>query len=106
MEARVIFADESLKMTFEALKVEDLRLYKEIGNALDTIKQNAFFGRNVRKSLIPKDLAKKFNIDNLWVYNLRKDWRLLYTITDNGVEVLALILDWMSHKDYERLFKF
>ncbi len=106
MESKVIFADEELKKTFENLKLEDERLYKEIEEALKTIKQNAFFGRNVKKKLIPKELIKKYEIDNLWIYNLRKDWRLLYTITNNEVEVLAIVLDWMNHKDYERLFKF
>lgn len=104
MESRVIFTDEDLKKTFESLEGEDLRLYKEIANALDSIKHNAFFGRNVKKDLIPKDLVRRYNIDNLWIYNLRKDWRLIYTITGNQVEVLAIILDWMNHKDYERLF--
>ena len=106
MESKVIFADEELRKTFENLKSDDERLYKEIEEALKTIKQNAFFGRNVKKKLIPKELIQKYGVDNLWIYNLRKDWRLLYTITNNEVEVLAIVLDWMNHKDYERLFKF
>ena len=106
MESKVIFVDEELKKAFENLKFEDERLYKEIEEALKAINQNAFFGRNVKKKLIPKELIKKYEIDNLWIYNLRKDWRLLYTITNNEVEVLAIVLDWMNHKDYERLFKF
>ena len=106
MESKVIFANEDLKKTFESLKTEDPRLYKEITNALDSIKQNVFFGRNVKKELIPKDLIQKYNINNLWIYNLRKDWRLIYSITGTRIEVLAIILDWMNHKDYERLFGF
>ena len=93
-------------MEFGGIKIEDERLFKEIENALNTIKQNAFFGRNVKKKLIPKELIQKYMISNLWIYNLRKDWRLLYTITNNGVEVLAIVLDWMNHKDYEKLFRF
>ena len=106
MESQVIFANEELKEVFENLEETDKRLYKEIETALDSIKQNAFFGRNVKKKLIPKELIRKYSIDNLWIYNLRKDWRLLYTITHNQIEVLAIILDWMNHKDYEKLFKF
>ena len=106
MESRVIFADEELKKAFEKLRTKDERLFKEIENALNAIKQNAFFGRNVKKEIIPKELIKKYEIDNLWIYNLRKDWRLLYTITNNEIEILAIVLDWMNHKDYERLFKF
>ena len=39
-----------------------------------------FCGRSVKKKLIPKNLIKKYKLDNLWIYNLRKDWRLLYSI--------------------------
>ena len=106
MESRVIFVNEELKQTFEGLKTYNQRLYGEINNALEAIKQNAFFGRNVKKELIPKELIKKYNIDNLWIYNLRKDWRLIYSISGSRIEVLAIVLDWMSHKDYDRLFGF
>ena len=49
MESKVIFADKELKEAFERLKESDKRLYKEIENALNAIRQNAFFGRNVKK---------------------------------------------------------
>lgn len=106
MEAKVIFSDKELQKAFEELEGKDKRLHKEIINALDTIKENAFFGRNVKKKLIPKSIKEKYNLKNLWIYNLRKDWRLLYTVTNNQIEVLAIVLDWMNHKDYEKLFKF
>lgn len=106
MESRVIFVNEELKQTFESLKTDNERLYKEINNAFEAIKQNAFFGRNVKKELIPKELVRKYNIDNLWIYNLRKDWRLIYSITGSRIEILAIVLDWMNHKDYNKLFGF
>ena len=106
MEARIRFVDESLKKAFDDLKRDDPRLYKEVGKALSEIHSSAFCGRNVKKELIPKVLIQKYNIKNLWIYNLRKDWRLLYTIGSEEVGVLAIILDWMDHKDYERLFGF
>jgi len=106
MESKVIFSDRELREAFNELSKSDPRLYKEITIALNDIKQNAFFGRNVKKKLIPKKFRQKYNITNLWIYNLRKDWRLLYSITNNEVEVLAIVLDWMNHKEYERLFRF
>ena len=60
MESKVIFADKELKEAFEGLKESDKRLYKEIENALNAIRQNAFFGRNVKKKLIPKELIQKY----------------------------------------------
>lgn len=106
MEARIRFVEESLKITFENLKENDERLYKEIQKALFDIRINAFCGRNVKKELIPKILIKKYELDNLWIYNLRKDWRLLYTVGSEEIGVIAVILNWMNHKDYERFFGF
>lgn len=49
METRVIFANKELREAFELLEKKDQRLRKEIENALDSLKQNAFLGRNVKK---------------------------------------------------------
>ncbi|MBT4165470.1 hypothetical protein HOE04_00340 [archaeon] len=106
MECQVKFSDLKLKEAFENLKESDERLYKEIDRALGEISNNGFYGRQVKKKLIPKELIIKYNINNLWIYNLRKDWRLLYSIVNEEIKVIALLLDWMNHKDYERLFKF
>ncbi len=106
MECEVTFKDINLKKSFEELLSTDPRLYKEIEKALNDICKDHSCGRNVKKKLIPKDLIRKYEIRNLWIYNLRRDWRLLYSIGRDEVEILAIILDWMNHKEYERLFKF
>jgi Txe/YoeB family toxin of Txe-Axe toxin-antitoxin module len=106
MECKVNFVDIELKEYFKSLKDTDERLYKEIEKAINSICQDSFCGRNVKKNLIPKELIQKYGLTNLWIYNLRKDWRLLYTLGGDGIEIIAIILDWMDHKDYERLFKF
>ena len=107
MEAKVVFSNKQLKEAFETLKNSDKELYKKLEKARNDISQNAFCGRNVKKKLIPKSLIQKYNINNLWIYNLSKGWRLLYTIaTPNKIEILAVVLDWMNHKNYEKLFKF
>jgi len=103
MESKIIFTDQKIKEAFESLNYSDKSLYKEIERALEDISKNAHCGRNVKKKLI---LIQKHNLNNLWIYNLRKGWRLIYSIGNNEIEVLAIILDWLSPKDYERLFKF
>ena len=107
MEGIVKFGDENLKKAFESLRDSDPDLYEQIDKATDEIKKNVFCGRNVRKKLIPKSLTQKYGFNNLWIYNLRSGWRLLYSVTSpDKVEIFAIVLEWMSHKDYERLFKF
>ncbi len=106
MEAKIVFIDIDLKESLTELEKTDSRLHKEIQRALEEISKNSFCGRNVKKDLIPKELKQKYNIDNLWIYNLRKDWRLIYSLGRDEIELLAVILDWMNHKDCEKLFGF
>jgi len=103
---KVIFVDEELEKLFEGLPEEDA-LKKGLIKAIRDIQENAFCGRNVKKSLIPLELIRKYNINNLWIYNLPDAWRMLYVITSaEEIEIIAVVLNWMNHKDYERLFKF
>ena len=103
---KVVFADEGLEKSFEELSDKD-PVKKALIKAIKDINDNAFCGRNVKKKLIPKFLIDKYNINNLWIYNLPSAWRLLYSITPSAdVKIIAAILDWINHKDYERLFRF
>lgn len=104
--SKIIFIDSDLEKTFKSLSEKD-NIKKALKRAIVDIKNNCYVGRNVKKKLIPRKLIDKYKINNLWIYNLPSVWRLLYSITSpEKVEIIAVILDWMNHKDYERLFKF
>lgn len=103
---KVVFVDEELENTFESLAESD-PIKKALIRAIRDIQENAFCGRSVKKKLIPKELIQKYSVNNLWIYNLPSAWRLLYAVTPSeDVQIIAVILDWMDHKDYDRLFKF
>lgn len=103
---KVIFVDESLEESFNELNDSD-PLKKGLIRAIKDIQENAFCGRNVKKNLIPKELIKKYGLNNLWIYNLPDAWRMVYVLTPSEeVKIIAVVLDWMNHKDYDRLFKF
>lgn len=104
--SKIIFIDSDLEKTFNNLS-EKNSIKKALKRAIVDIKNNCYVGRNVKKKLIPRKLIDKYKINNLWIYNLPSSWRLLYSITSpEKVEIIAVVLDWMNHKDYERLFKF
>jgi hypothetical protein len=44
------------------------------------------------------------NIDNLWKYDMPSAWRLLYSLKTEEIEIVAIILEWLDHKNYERRF--
>ena len=102
---KVVFIDEKLEAAFNELSEND-SIKKALRKSIESIKENFYVGRNVKKKLIPKILSDKYKIDNLWIYNLPSAWRLLYSISPSEIEIIAVVLDWMNHKDYERLFKF
>ncbi|MFA4960239.1 MAG: hypothetical protein WC548_01100 [Candidatus Pacearchaeota archaeon] len=99
---KVVFIDDELEKAFESLKDSD-PVKKGLKKAIREISENAFCGRNVKKSLIP---AAYSYFENLWIYNLPSAWRLIYSLAPSKVEIIAVVLDWMDHKDYERLFNF
>ena len=103
---KVVFVDKDLEDTFNQLDKDD-KVKKALIKAIKDLQEEAFSGRNVKKKLIPKSLIQKHKLNNLWIYNLPGAWRMLYTLTPSEeVEIIAVILDWMNHKDYERLFGF
>lgn len=96
------FGDASIKNAFDDVKENDKEMYKHLERELNDVLENFFCGIQIPKKLFP-DRFK--HLKNLWKYNLPDAWRLLYTIKSlNKVEVVAVILDWMGHKDYDRLF--
>lgn len=103
---KIVFVDDSLETSFNELAEED-PIKKGLIKAIRELREDAFCGRNVKKNLIPKSLIQKYGLNNLWIYNLPNGWRMLYVLTPSEeVEIIAVILDWMSHKDYEKLFNF
>ena len=103
-EIKVLFGDVKVKEAFDALekgKSADPMIYKAINRAIDNLKLNPKCGEQMAKRLIPKYYV---GIDNLWWYDITKDWRLFYTLKGNEMVILAIILEWMNHKNYERRF--
>ena len=107
MKASVYFIDDDAKQAFLALtsgRAEDQEIHGLLGEAFDRLAADAFCGIQVPKRLIPKTYLTKYGIDNLWKYNLKRNWRLMYTVAGDGTNVIALIIEWLPHKEYERRF--
>ena len=103
----VAFANKKIEQDFERLKegkFEDKQLYTFIQRAIDDLKKDPMCGTKISKSLWPKSYINKYHITNLWKYDLPNSWRLIYTILEDKVMILNVILEWFSHKQYERKF--
>ncbi|MEK6848140.1 MAG: hypothetical protein AABX65_00725 [Nanoarchaeota archaeon] len=109
LPSKIRFADEKLQEEFEKLKTgnsEEQEIVKFIERAFLDIENNAFCGIQIPKKLIPAEYFKKYNITNLWKYNLPNAWRLIYSIENQQICVVSIILEWMNHKEYERRFDY
>lgn len=106
MQSKIKFVNEKIKKSFEELEKNNPILYKFILRAFRDIEKNAFCGIQIPKRLIPPDYIKKFNVRNVWKYNLPGAWRLVYSIEGRDLLVISIILEWMDHKTYERRFKY
>jgi len=108
-ETSVAFITKELKSSFVELKkgkFESKQLYKFIDRAIDDLKQNPVCGIKVSKKLWPKTYIQKYEITNLYKYDLPNGWRLLYTIEADEITIMGIIIEWMNHKEYERKFKY
>ena len=104
--SRVVFVSDKLEKLFKSLpEEEDLKKY--MLRAIEDIKENAFCGIRIPKRLFPIDYIKRYNVTNLWKYDLPDGWRLIYTvISPDKVEIVSVILEWFNHKNYERRFNY
>jgi len=103
----VAFATKKLESNFEKLqkgKFEDKQLYNYIERAMNDLKKNPVSGIKIPKKLWPKYYSTEYQITNLWKYDLPNAWRLIYTIVEDQVMIVNVLLDWFSHKDYEKRF--
>ena len=103
-QCEVQFANEKVSQAFSNLT--DKTLKKNLERAFADICNNPFCGIQIPKRLIPKEYIEKFDIKNVWKYNLPDAWRLIYSIKGGQITIITIILEWLDHKEYERRFKY
>jgi Txe/YoeB family toxin of Txe-Axe toxin-antitoxin module len=102
----VKFASEKLSKEFNSLDNSD-PIKKQLVKAIRDLSENAYCGIQIPKRLIPETYIKRYNINNLWKYNISSSWRLIYSLTsEDEIELICAILEWFNHKEYERRFNY
>lgn len=104
----ISFVSEKLRTELLKLKEGDYserKLYSYINIAFHDVENDLSSCIKIPKKLWPKDYTK-YAITNLWKYNLPHAWRLIFTLEKNDSTTVAVILEWLSHKEYERRFAY
>ncbi|MBS3134815.1 type II toxin-antitoxin system RelE/ParE family toxin [Candidatus Woesearchaeota archaeon] len=100
--------EEQLKKLREVIKEKNSKFHKQLLTAIEREKDNLFIdphrGIQIKKKQIPKEYIIKYGVTNLWKINLPDFWRMLYTITGNELEIISILLEFMDHNDYDKLF--
>ena len=77
----------------------EIQLITLIKEKMSFVKQNPFYGNNLKKEIIPK----KYNVPNLWRIELTNYWRILYTIKGDEVEIICFVLEIINHPTYNKI---
>ncbi|OPY30968.1 MAG: hypothetical protein A4E28_00058 [Methanocella sp. PtaU1.Bin125] len=111
MAFEVRFGDVVLRDRYNALPDSHLSEDRELYNIIRrTIKEkliiNPARGRVIKRELIPATYLNKYGNKTFFIWNLTASWRLIYFLAREEDRRLIIIVDWLSHSDYEKLFKF
>jgi len=109
MEVTVKGVDGSVLEKLQKLRdstSEDKKLYSNLDKAFEKLMISPFYGNRVQKKRIPKYFLEKYKMDNLLIYDLPGAWRLLYSIERYQDTILVIVIDFMSHTEYDRLFSY
>jgi hypothetical protein len=79
------------------------QLLKSIDAKIQYLKMNPLAGDHAQKPL-PEKFVKEYDINNLWIIDLVGYWRMLYTLRTEEVEIVSLILEWIDHEKYDKIF--
>ena len=82
----------------------NLRLLREVDAAIDLLKQNAIADEKIPKDRWPRRYLEKYGIRNLYRYGIGGGFRITYTLQSEETRIIVLILDVLSHPQYELLF--
>ena len=82
----------------------DRMILNAINKKVELIKANHHYGDPIAKQLIPKEYVTKYGIKNLFRVELPNYWRMLYTLTNEEIEIIAFVLDIVNHASYDKKF--
>jgi len=80
------------------------QLLASINNAICNLKLNPYYGDLVPRKYLNKAIVNRYGTDKLLRVELVGFWRMLYTIIGDEAKIIAFILEYMDHKEYNKKF--
>lgn len=105
----VTFINKNKENDFEVLKkgkFESKEIHKWITRVIERLKFDPRYGIKIPRNLWPRDYLERYTINNLWKCDLPKGNRLTYTLFVKENTIVVSIIEWMTHKEYEKRFNY
>lgn len=110
MQTRVIFMppaeDVYLYLRSKNRTKIESTLLRAIDRKIEIIKTDHRYGNPIAKILIPSEYRQEYEATNLFRVELPNFWRMLYTVKNNEIEIVAFVLDILDHKNYNKKFDY
>jgi hypothetical protein len=107
----LVFAEQKIKDEYNKLKngtFEEKKLYDNIKKHFDLLENNLKLCTYVDRPMVdkprPKQIKKRYGLNNLWKCNLNDGWRLIYSVSSNDTQQIGIIVCWMTHVEYNKTF--
>jgi len=110
-EVKVRFSSDALAMFDYVTKrsvnsKKEMTMLKAILRNIELLKQKPDLGQSITRRLIPKEYIRKYQVKNLYRIELPDFFRMLYTLNDEEIEIIAFVLDIIDHKKYNKKFRY
>ena len=80
------------------------QLCRSLERAIERLKHNPFCGDLIPRKYLNKQIITTYGTDKLFRLPLIGYWRLLYTVVGDKTTIIALLLEYMDHKTYDKRF--
>lgn len=103
MTYSVVFFSKELEKRYDELEKSNPKLYKSLSKTIEKLKINRLSGQKIPVDRISKKYIALYGTNHFWRIKLNDEWRLIYTIKGNEIEILTVILEWyVDHKKYQK----
>jgi hypothetical protein len=102
--SKAVYISRELNNLLDSLDL-DHKFNKWIDNMKISLKENMLKGNKIRKSQIPDYYVESYEVNNLFHYRHPEGYRSCYTLHNfDELGVCPVILDIMTHSEYEKRF--
>lgn len=75
-------------------------------DAGNILKENPFAGDQVPVRLTPRRYKRKYAVTFVYRYRQPEGYRLIYTLARRENVFIVVLVDMLTHKEYERVFNY